>query len=573
MSATPTAASQSLSRPSTASKKVAGTPVSSREAAILAKAQHTAEKQKRTSILKEKWAKEKQEKKELIAKKREEDRKARQSMSSLAAKFRQKSIAKCNQVTKAKQDEQRDMLKTSVTDNIQAKKAMAKAEKQRRRQSIMVNKEILQRAKRNEAKMLRKRKEEEDNLHVSRRIDFLAVREGKLEEEENRRKSLEAKNAYCRMQHELEKELEAVKKENMADMLAVRKEMLEDDNKTKEVMKQSRRQSLLGRLDTWRAQRQVEDELQQKQQEDLQLDVIQRHEDWLDIQEAKKEYKERARQSVMWRLDKWREEKDEEMKLAMERQMEEDAQRELLLQEYEDVMQYKQDQEDMRRQSLAFRLDQASREKEWERGEVFVQQYAAQKEFERKEQDRSDIAKYKSQLQDDRRASLAFRLEEQTKDKEFYAGQTANERMMREKDYEIKLEDQRAMNEYKERLRQEERHEVAKSIAESQKQKEKALVEHRKMLDIMHADYELKSRDWADVNEYKNKEKERSRQSICLRLDSWRQGRMAAERQKAHEQRIAAEDAEKRSEDFLAMRNAAAQDALDERARNIKCFL
>mmetsp|Transcript_5230 Transcript_5230/g.8620 ORF Transcript_5230/g.8620 Transcript_5230/m.8620 type:complete len:600 (-) Transcript_5230:154-1953(-) len=571
IAATPT----SLSRPTTATKssRGAGTPVSSREAAILAKAQHTAEKQKRTSLLKEKWAKEKQEKKEMIAKKREEDIKTRQSLSSLASKHRQASIAKNNEFKKAKKEQQRNLLKSSITDNIEAKKAIAKAEKQRRRQSIMVNKEILQRAKKNQAKLQAKKKEEEDSLHVSRRIDFLAVREGKLEEDERRRKSLEAQNAYNHMQGELEKELEAVKKENMSDILAVRKEMHEDDNKAKEIMKQSRRQSLLGRLDTWRAQRQVESAQQQQQQEELQLDIIQRHEDWLDIQEAKKDYKERARQSVLWRLDKWRETKDIEMQEAITKQLAEDTARELFLQEYEDVMQYKQEQEDLRRQSLAYRLDHASREKEWERGEQYVQQAEMENEYKIKAEDRADIARYKKQLDEDRRASLAFRLEEQLKDKEFYAGQTANEKMILAKDNELKLEDLRAVNEYKETLRQEERDNIASRIAESQKQKEKALLEHRKMLDTMHADFESKSRDRDDVNAYKSKEKERSRQSICLRLESWRQGRLAEERQKAKEQLIAADDAEKRSLDYLDMRNAAAQNALDEKARNIKCFL
>jgi hypothetical protein len=568
-SATPT----SKSRPSTAAKKPVGTPVSSREAAILAKAQHTAEKQKRTSLLKEKWASEKLQKKELIAKKREEDMKARQSLSSMASKFRQKSILKNNQFKKEKEDQQRDLLKSSITENIAARKKMDLAEKQRRRQSVMINKEIINRSKKNKAKLMQKKKEEEDNLHVSRRIDFLAVREGKLEEEEKRRKSLEAKNAYSHMQAELEKELDAVKKEQMQDILSVRKDMFEDDNKTKAAIKMNRRQSLMGRLDTWRAQRKVEDDLQQAQREELQLDIIQRHEDWLDIQEVKKEYKDRARQSVLWRLDKWRETKDLAFEEAIQKQMAEDASRELFLQEYEDVMQYRQDQEDLRRQSLAYRLDQGSREKEWERGEQYVQQAEREHENTVKAEDRFDISQYKNQLKEDRRASLAFRLEEQTKDREFYAGQTANERELIAKDNALRLEDHRAVTSYKEQLRQEERDNIGKAIAESQKQKEKALLEHRKLLDTMHEDFVSKANDWADVNEYKSSEKERSRQSICLRLDSWRQGRMAAERRKAQQQVIDEDDAAKRLEDFLAVCNAQAQARLDEKARNIKCFI
>ena len=349
--ATPT----SHSRPTTAARKPVGTPVSSREAAIFAKAQHTAEKQKKTSLLKEKWAKEKLEKKELATKKREEEIKARQHLSTLTSKFRQKSIEKNNQFNKVKKEQEREVLKSSITENIVARKKIEATEKARRRQSVMVNKEILSRAKRNQSKLMRKKQEEEDNLHISRRIDFLSVREGKLEEEEKRRKSLEKMNAYARMQNELEKELNAVKSEQSQDILSVRKEMHEDDNKAKETLKMNRRQSLMGRLDTWRSQRKVEDDLQRKQQEALQLDIIQKHEDWLDIQEVKKEYKDRARQSVLWTLDKWRETKDLDCEETLHKQIADQTARELFLQEYEDVLQYKQNQEDFRRQSLAYR--------------------------------------------------------------------------------------------------------------------------------------------------------------------------------------------------------------------------
>lgn len=164
-------------------------------------------------------------------------------------------------------------------------------------------------------------------------------------------------------------------------------------------------------------------------------------------------------------------------------------------------------------------------------------------------------------------------MEELTKDREFYAGQTANEKDLRAKDNALKQEDRKAVNAYKEQLKQEERNNIANSIAASQRQKEKALLEHRKMLDLMHEDFELRAKAWADVNEYKSKEKERSRQSICLRLDSWRQSRMAAERQKAQQQLAAEEDAALRSEDFLAVQNARRQEELEERAKNIKCFL
>ena len=564
---------RSLSRPTSASKNTIGTPVSTREAAIMAKAKLTAEKQKKTSMLKEKWAKEKQEKKEQIAKRRQEEMKSRQALSDLASKNRKKNIEKSVSFKKSKKERERELLRSSVKEHIEAKKKMEEAEKQRRRQSIMINNEILSRAKKNEAKLQRIKKEEEDSLFMTRRIDFLSVREHELEQAEKRRQSAEAKNAYCRMQSALQKELDNIKKEQIQDIFSVRKEMFEDDTKARASLRKSRRESLVARLDLWRTQRNQELEMKQKDQEKLQLQLIQRHEDWLDVQEAKKEYKDRERQSILWRLDKWRETKDLELQEAMKKQIAEDTERDLFLQEYEDVLQYKQEQEDLRRQSLAYRLDQASREKEWERGEQYV--HKAEVDMERKitEEDRLDISEYKTKLEQDRRESLAFRLEKGLKDKEYEDGQTANEKAILAKEYSLKLADSRAINEYRETMKQKERLELANSIAESQKRKEKALAEHREMLDKMHDDFESRLNDWRDVNAHKAHEKERSRQSICLRLDSWRQSRLAAERQKAKQKLLDERDAEMRAADRVAMRNAEAQRLLDERAKNVKCFL
>jgi hypothetical protein len=257
--------------------------------------------------------------------------------------------------------------------------------------------------------------------------------------------------------------------------------------------------------------------------------------------------------------------KDLELQESMKKQLAEDIERDLFLQEYEDVLQYRQDQEDLRRQSLAYRLDQYSREKEWERGEQYVQKADMDKERLISEDDRFDISQYKKKLEEDRRASLAFRLEEQVRDKEFYAGQTANKEALLAEEYALKLEDSRAMKNYKETLKQQERAELASEIAASQKRKEIALIEHRKLLDAMHDDFEAKMNDWKDVNEYKAREKERSRQSICLRLDSWRQRRLAAEREKTKQMLQRERDAALRSEDYIAMRNAEAERRLKER--------
>lgn len=89
------------------------------------------------------------------------------------------------------------------------------------------------------------------------------------------------------------------------------------------------------------------------------------------------------------------------------------------------------------------------------------------------------------------------------------------------------------MKAYQESQRAAARRSIAWRIADSQRQKEVDLKMHREHLEAMHMDFELKRLNHEELQAYRMQEKERSRKSIAMRLDSWRQHKVKAAKQKA----------------------------------------
>jgi hypothetical protein len=67
-----------------------------------------------------------------------------------------------------------------------------------------------------------------------------------------------------------------------------------------------------------------------------------------------------------------------------------------------------------------------------------------------------------------------------------------------------------------------ERKKLALEICEKQQQKNILLQIHRQQLEEVHLNFELRKLEWMDIKKYKEEEKEKSKKSIALRLESWR---------------------------------------------------
>ena len=96
---------------------------------------------------------------------------------------------------------------------------------------------------------------------------------------------------------------------------------------------------------------------------------------------------------------------------------------------------------------------------------------------------------------------------------------------------------------YRLKERELQRQSLAWRIADAHRKHEVDLTLHQEALNRMHQDLELRRMDWLAVQEYKKSEQDRKRKSIALRLDSWRQQRMAEEKPKATLDLIAEQDA------------------------------
>lgn len=144
-------------------------------------------------------------------------------------------------------------------------------------------------------------------------------------------------------------------------------------------------------------------------------------------------------------------------------------------------------------------------------------------------------------------------------------GKNANEAEVRHEEHEIIMADVEAVKEYKKQQQDEERMEVAARLAAAKRAHEVDLKEHRRKLNIVHDILETRRQDRIDTMEYEKGEKEKRRKSVCLRLDSWRQQKMAKEQAKRREQMRAAEEAFYRQmdhEDLQAAKQAAKEEEI-----------
>ena len=138
------------------------TPSSSREAAIHAKLVSTADRITKVASLKNKWALEKEAKVQRHREKRARELKRQQEIMVLAAEQRKLIIEKNREVEEKKKQSEKELLASSLETAAQLSKDLAEKFRDRRRQSIALNNEILQRAQSKERELNAVKKSEQD---------------------------------------------------------------------------------------------------------------------------------------------------------------------------------------------------------------------------------------------------------------------------------------------------------------------------------------------------------------------------------------------------------------------------
>eukprot|EP00428_Durinskia_dybowskii_P062108 CAMPEP_0170386926 /NCGR_PEP_ID=MMETSP0117_2-20130122/17293_1 /TAXON_ID=400756 /ORGANISM="Durinskia baltica, Strain CSIRO CS-38" /LENGTH=576 /DNA_ID=CAMNT_0010642777 /DNA_START=136 /DNA_END=1866 /DNA_ORIENTATION=- len=507
-------------------------PASGREAARLAKLQSTAERLKKVSHLKEKWAKEKEIHAQINKEKRTQELKRLQDETDAAAAARKKALDADRTYELLEKQREKELLASSLEARNQLARDLEAQSKAKRRISVFLNSKIRNAALQKEAEMKSQKQQEMVTELADRRSDFLQKRQAKAREEQNRRESMANRGIAAQMQREAEEKLAKKAAEEEASLLETRHLNWEDDHKAKQALEQQRRMSMAGRLDNWREQKHIT-EAELNTSKNMEKDLMKsRHLDHQDMQQYKKSLVQRDRQSLAGRLQKWREEKEDPGVKAMAAAVE----RELQEAELEDVRNYRSKLEQNRRDSLAYRLEKARKDRTFEAGQSALKRIVEEEERKLQEFDRMDVKNYRQRLLEDRRKSIQYRNEVEIRERKRLAAEQDLEKQAQQEELNATLEDWRAVKAYQNAQREAERRSLAGRIAESHRQKELDLEHHRQMMDAMHMDFELRRLDHLEMREFREEEKVRSRRSIALRLASWKDDKIRKEKERAKEE-------------------------------------
>jgi len=371
---------------------------SARASALAAKEAATAERIKKVAELKSKWKEEHELKMNANKLNRQAELNLLKQMSNKASEQRRTKLEQQRQFDDneklrhrvALQEKQADQKKQTEVLNLRAKDARIKAQQQKQRDMKAVAEA--------EKLLLAKKKEEEANLLESRRLDHIRLKEAKRLEEEEKRMAAVARGAVAMEQREISSELQHTKKLEEIDRMEVRRQHWEDDRSANEKQQRSRRESLSGRLDAWRSERAQSAKLQESEQI-CAMELLQdRQNNWQALQAYKLDESTSRRQSLAGRLDCWRAEKKQ---FTEQQEQEEEArllERELKDAEVEDVRRHKASIEENRRSSLAQRLEKARIDKDHEQAEEAVRQELEMESRRIATQDQEDVRKNKSMI-------------------------------------------------------------------------------------------------------------------------------------------------------------------------------
>jgi hypothetical protein len=412
-----------------------------------AKRQGSEDNKKKVAALKEKWAKEKAQKDKLRNK--DKAKKIRPKPSS-ATKIKTISAIKkfSNNPTNDSDSFFRSNLFDSLKERAEQKVIQEQKEKERRRLSVALNAEILQKARSKEVEMTEKKKIEEADLYESRRLDYAYIKQAKEKEKRKRRDSLIARGLAFKKEKKIIEDFLQQKLENEKKIVFdYRYESWKSSQEAKEKAAKKIRESLSGRLKYWRELKEKEKQIKVKEDEIAHEDFVQSHADWNDVRAYNDEKKKKERESLASRLQNWRRIREEEKIVHEDKERNEMNDRELRLQAHQDVMKSIENEKELRRKSLSNRLKEEKRKRKIE---MKIQQDQMQKlhdELESRRQDWIDINAAKENDRQRARQSIAFRLDYWRNRKLADEMQKTKEMIMREDEHAIREMDYKSMEE------------------------------------------------------------------------------------------------------------------------------
>ena len=222
-----------------------------------AKLQKTAEKIASAASWREKWALEKQDRlknNELKVKKMKAERLKK---SQMLAKQRTNNLKKRADIEARLKDLEIKNLALKNKANADAARKAQEDMKARRRQSVMLNNTILQRAANKKAEL--KAEEEKAKIIATelKQKDNIAITEAKFEEEQKRRQSMAYRGVTARIQKERLLEKKIIEQEEVNSIFQWRAASSIDNKIHKDQEWLRKRESVAHRLQSWKEEKQI----------------------------------------------------------------------------------------------------------------------------------------------------------------------------------------------------------------------------------------------------------------------------------------------------------------------------
>jgi len=277
---------------------------------------------------------------------------------------------------------------------------------------------------------------------------------------------------------------------------------------------ENRRQSMANRGIAAQQHREAEAEMAKRLADEEAALITTRQLNWEDDHKNKQALEQQRRMSMAGRLDHWREQKQVE---KSEKEAEFNETKDLLSTrrlDHQDVQKYKSELVQRDRMSLAGRLQKWREEKE----DPGVKAAADAIERELQEQAHEDVKNYRVKLEHARRESLAYRLEKARKDRTFEAGQHALAQIVEEEERRIEDADREDVKNYRAKLLEARRQCVQYRL--TVESNDRIRKEGDKMMEREAAkeDSQKKYEDWQAVKAYQESQREQQRRSLAGRI-------------------------------------------------------
>ena len=414
-------------------------------------------------------------------------------------------------------------------------KTLKEKEDQRKRQSIAARERLRLNAKEGKERMRMEQIEEEQAVHDERYAMSQAIQKAKKEYADQRRKSYQFRSGDAQRIRAIHSKMEAERMANEHQSYELKRQGDKDVDTFRKEMNDVRRESMAGRGEHARQARKRQDALEHEQLQKNHHSAELEREASKDVAEAKRQEEIKRREStekhnIQARQNRRRKEE------MVSRAITEDHESYKLKREGEkDAEEYHKDLLRERRESLAFRGQEAVLQRKQISKLHALAMEEEHKSYELKREGGKDVEKYERDQAEARRQSMENRNADRARHAKVM-GELRGIAMEQERDsYILKWDAENDVKEYKKELQQKRKESLMLRGEEVVRIRRQEDADESQRLQQAHQDEILKAEGRKDVQAYKQKCAQRDRASLEYRRKEARKQRLE-EMEMQHEQ-------------------------------------